>query len=242
MLSTQRILETIFPQDIAGLIHDKAARSEHKFKLNSCFEQMRIKCVMREYDRLYQSFDIYDIIRERNEYNGLYESFDMYYDIPNLFNDEEDMHDAISVLGSCNCCEVHQKNRPCSIDSPEDTYIIARKRTKNIPKPCKCKCRHIARAFVHYTMRNSELLAKIDRLTLHQEYRHQKKRVADFTGVKDSEEYIGLMRETSYALSALMNHMCHEWPDVSVPQDDNQELLRDMFNISDYTQYIDLDF
>lgn len=50
------------------------------------------------------------------------------------------------------------------------------------------------------------------------------------------------MRDTSYALSALMNHMCHEWPEVNVTHDDNQELLRDMFNISDYTQYIDLDF
>lgn len=227
MLATQTILEDIFPRDIAELIHDKAARMDHQSKLVACFQPLRVNYIIREHDRVYTSFNTYD---------G-----------PHLFDEQEwfqdnfkNIKDAIEVLGSCTCCDTHQTDRPCSIDSPEDTFIIASKKDEYVPKPCKCKCRHIARKFMLYAIGSCELFAKMNRITLHDAYIYKKRRMIDFTGDKASHEYTGIAREMHNALLKLHDHM-NQWPHVKVPQDYDNDLMKDLIDINSSIKHLYLD-
>ena len=156
----------MLPEVIENMIIDMASHSDHNDKFKYCLDELKIRCIQREYMK---SKKVYSNNATRyNQYGeqmtiSYYEYMINVHDSFSLkehpYNDDVCINyttkEKFETLIKCKCCDRHQHRRPDEVFSDESLYMTKLVKESKLDEPehtshishisCKCPCRHISR-------------------------------------------------------------------------------------------------
>jgi len=146
------ILDDFFPTDISKLILEKVDKDVHRDKLSKCFEHIKIRSLLINYDKISKMVKNWNMIYNKN-------IIKVYF---------PDINETLGILNTCNCCERHRINKPIALCSASDTYCLTRLKILNNRKNgCECKCRKLSRLIIKSILCNEEDIIKHQRYFMH---------------------------------------------------------------------------
>ena len=138
------------------MIDEMKNHSDHAERLKICFVPMQIQVVLRQLHRI----DIKTKGQSQERIDCCYREA-----VP-------DLNQSLIILAQCNCCTIHQENKPISTNilCKADYRFCAMKSNPTRELTCKCSCRHMARILTRAHLYTGLEYEEDNRIILHEAF------------------------------------------------------------------------